>query len=48
LQQDFAASLCAAFTPEEVREQLKATGLNSLHVESIGDVYMLIHGVFQV
>lgn len=47
LQQDFAASLCAAFTPEEVREQLKTSGLNSLHVESVGDVYMLIHGVFQ-
>ena len=45
LQQDFAASLCAAFTPEEVREQLKVSGLNSLRVESIGDVYMLIHGV---
>ena len=45
LQKDFAASLCAAFTPEEVREQLKNNGLNTLEVEAVNDVYMLIYGV---
>ncbi|MBK6793578.1 MAG: class I SAM-dependent methyltransferase [Anaerolineales bacterium] len=45
LQNDFAASLCAAFTISEVREQLKIAGLPSLRVETVGDVYMLIHGV---
>lgn len=45
LQKDFAASLCAAFTPEEVREQLKANGLEKLKIEAINDVYMLVYGV---
>ena len=45
LQKDFAASLCAAFTPEEVREQLKTNGLEKLNVEAVNDVYMLVYGV---
>ena len=45
LQKDFAASLCAAFTPEEVREQLNANGLDALKVEAINDVYMLVYGM---
>ena len=45
LQRDFAASLCAAFTPEEVREQLVAAGLNQLKVETIGDIYLLVSGI---
>jgi 2-polyprenyl-3-methyl-5-hydroxy-6-metoxy-1,4-benzoquinol methylase len=45
LQKDFAASLCAAFTPEEVREQLKTNGLEKLKVEAVNDVYMLVYGV---
>ena len=44
LQKDFAASLCAAFTIEEVREQLKINGLGTLQVEAINDVYMLVYG----
>lgn len=45
LQKDFAASLCAAFTPEEVRKQLNANGLDTLKVEAINDVYMLVYGM---
>lgn len=45
LQRDFAASLCAAFTVDEVREQLAAAGLSQLQVEAIGDIYLLVWGV---
>lgn len=44
LQHDFAASLCAAFTPEEVQAQLEEAGLSQLKVEAIGDMYLLVHG----
>jgi ubiquinone/menaquinone biosynthesis C-methylase UbiE len=44
LQRDFTASLCAAFTPEEVVEQLRTAGLNGLSVEAIGDIYLLVYG----
>ena len=44
LQHDFAASLCAAFTPQEVQSQLDAAGLSQLNVEAIGDVYLLVYG----
>ena len=45
LQRDFAASLCAAFTPEEAQGQLAAAGLSQLNVEAIGDIYLLISGI---
>ena len=43
LKTDFYNSLLAAFTPEEIREQLKAAALN-LDVTMSGDRHMLIKG----
>ena len=43
LKIDFYNSLLAAFTPEEIREQLKAAALN-LDVTMSGDRHMLIQG----
>ena len=43
LKEDFYNSLCAAFTIEEVRAQLRAAGL-PLHVEQISDRHMLVKG----
>lgn len=43
LKTDFYNSLLAAFTPEEVRDQLKAAGLD-LEVTEFGDRHILIHG----
>ena len=45
LKRDFDASLCAAFTPEEVRSQLKDAGLTALQVEVISDRHLTISGV---
>ena len=44
LRRDFYNSLCAAFTPEEVRVQLSVAGLSRLAVEAVGEVHMLIYG----
>jgi ubiquinone/menaquinone biosynthesis C-methylase UbiE len=44
LQEDFYNSLCAAFTIDEVREQLAAAGLK-LAVAKVSDRHMLISGV---
>lgn len=44
LKEDFYNSLCAAFTVEEVRAQLRAAGL-SLAVEPLGSRHMAIEGV---
>ena len=43
LKTDFYNSLLAAFTPEEIREQLKAAALN-LDVTMSGDRHMMIQG----
>lgn len=43
LRRDFRASLCAAFTAEEVRDQLRASGL-SLHVRVVSDRHLLAYG----
>lgn len=45
LQRDFAASLCAAFTADEVNAQLADAGLSQLTVQEIGDIYLLVYGV---
>lgn len=45
LRADFRNSLCAAFTPEEVRGQLQAVGLSELTVAEIGDRHLIVHGV---
>lgn len=44
LRRDFYNSLLAAFTPEEVREQLAAAGLGHLTVEPLGDRHLLVFG----
>ena len=45
LQRDFTASLCAAFTVEEVEAQLNAAGLGQLKVQAMGEIYLLVSGV---
>lgn len=44
LRRDYANSLAAAFTPEEVEAQLAAAGLTTLRVEPIENHYLDIHG----
>ena len=44
LQEDFFASLLAAFTPEEVEEQLSSAGLNDFQVRPVADRYLEISG----
>ena len=44
LRRDFYNSLLAAFTPEEVEEQLRAEGLGHLRVEGISDRHMAVSG----
>lgn len=47
LQRDFYNSLLAAFTVEEVRQQLKEADLTFLAVEPISDRHLCIQGIFQ-
>jgi ubiquinone/menaquinone biosynthesis C-methylase UbiE len=44
LRQDFRNSLCAAFTPDEVSEQLRANDLAQLSVEVVSDRHLLVSG----
>jgi SAM-dependent methyltransferase len=44
LKSDFYNSLLAAFTPAEVRLQLKRAELGGLHVESIGNRHLIVFG----
>lgn len=44
LREDFYRSLCAAFTLEEVRDQLDAAGLHQLALEAVSDRHMLVWG----
>lgn len=44
LRRDFYNSLCAAFEPEEVREQLAQSGLAGLTVAAVGDIHLIVHG----
>lgn len=44
LRRDFHASLHAAFTPDEVRAQLAAAGLDHLEVERATDRHLLVVG----
>lgn len=44
LRHDFYASLCAAFTPDEVRQQLADAGLQALSVNVISDRHLTITG----
>ena len=44
LRKDFYHSLCAAFTPEEVRVQLDEHALSQLTLEPVSDRHMIIYG----
>ena len=44
LRHDFEHSLHAAFTPDEVRDQLAAAGLDRFTVRTTSDRHMIIHG----
>lgn len=44
LQQDFYHSLLAAFTPEEIRQQLDDMDMSGLQVETISDRHMIVYG----
>jgi SAM-dependent methyltransferase len=44
LKRDFYNSLCAAFDPQEVREQLAACGLGALQVRTVSDRHMIVTG----
>lgn len=44
LRRDYAASLAAAFTPEEIRAQLRAAGIEGLAVEVVTDRHLIVRG----
>ncbi|MFO8153698.1 class I SAM-dependent methyltransferase [Thioalkalivibrio sp.] len=44
LRRDFERSLYAAFTPDEVRGQLREAGLDALRVEQVSDRHLLVWG----
>ena len=44
LQRDFRNSLCAAFTLDEIKNQLKDAGITHLHTKIISDRHLIVHG----
>ena len=44
LRHDFHASLCAAFSPDEVRAQLRTAGLGGLRVDVVSDRHLTVTG----
>lgn len=44
LRRDFYNSLCAAFMPEEIREQLEQAKISGLTVEETGEIHVLVYG----
>jgi SAM-dependent methyltransferase len=44
LREDFFASLCAAFTPEEIEAQLAAVQLAGLQIEVVSDRHLIVFG----
>ena len=44
LRRDFLKSLCAAFTPKELKMQLKMSGLKTLKVRTVDDRHVIIAG----
>ena len=44
LRRDFLHSFLAAFTPAEIRAQLRAAGLSGLRVRAVGDRHVMIWG----
>lgn len=47
LKRDFFCSLLAAFTPAEVKSQLRKAGLTKLAVEVISDRHLIVYGTVQ-
>ncbi|NOX20018.1 MAG: methyltransferase domain-containing protein [Nitrospirae bacterium] len=47
LKEDFFNSLCAAYTVQEVKEQLYEAGLDSLEVKLVSDRHLLVAGVLE-
>lgn len=45
LQRDFYNSLLSSYTKEEIREQLKATKLDYLKIETVSDRHIIVWGV---
>jgi hypothetical protein len=45
LQQDFFRSLCAAYTPDEIREQLRGAGFNEFQVAEVDDLHVMAWGI---
>jgi len=46
LRRDFYLSLCAAFRPGEIRDQLKAANMSGLQVEIVSDRHLVISGKY--
>lgn len=44
LQNDFFNSLCAAFTPDEVQQQLDEMAMYNMKIETASDRHMIIYG----
>jgi ubiquinone/menaquinone biosynthesis C-methylase UbiE len=44
LRRDFLSSLCAAFTPDEIRTQLIDARLTGFTVEPVTDRHLIVHG----
>ena len=44
LREDFLASLCAAFTPEEIEMQLAGVQLQDLQIEIVSDRHLIVFG----
>lgn len=44
MRRDFYNSLLAAFTPQEVREQLGEAGIDTLAVNKVSDRHIVVHG----
>ncbi len=47
LQRDFFNSLCAAYRPGEIEEQLERAGLENLAVEIVSDRHVAVHGLLK-
>ena len=44
LKRDFYHSLCAAYRPDEIQAQLRATGLTHLQIEVVSDRHLIVWG----
>jgi ubiquinone/menaquinone biosynthesis C-methylase UbiE len=45
LQRDFLNSLCAAYSAEEIREQLNRAGLSTFQANTFGDLHVMAWGI---